>query len=128
MGSLTCMTHRGGIAADGKTGDGCGLLLQKPDSFLRAVTAEAGIQLPAQYAVGMLFMDLDDAVYAKQKLPQSKLSANRALVSWAGVQFPQITTVSARWLSTVCHALSRGLDVLEADVDALLDVGSPDLL
>ncbi|MEQ9566664.1 MAG: hypothetical protein RLN85_12810, partial [Pseudomonadales bacterium] len=32
--SLTCMTHRGGIAADGKTGDGCGLLLQKPDSFL----------------------------------------------------------------------------------------------
>ena len=34
--SLTCMTHRGGIAADGKTGDGCGLLLQKPDAFLRA--------------------------------------------------------------------------------------------
>ena len=33
--SLTCMTHRGGIAADGKTGDGCGLLIQKPDSFLR---------------------------------------------------------------------------------------------
>ena len=29
--SLTCMTHRGGIAADGKTGDGCGLLLQMPD-------------------------------------------------------------------------------------------------
>ena len=24
--SLTCMTHRGGIAADGRTGDGCGLL------------------------------------------------------------------------------------------------------
>ena len=51
--SLTCMTHRGGIAADGKTGDGCGLLIQKPDSFLRAVSAEAGIQLPEQYAVGM---------------------------------------------------------------------------
>ena len=33
--SLTCMTHRGGIAADGKTGDGCGLLIQKPDAFLR---------------------------------------------------------------------------------------------
>ncbi|MCY0967364.1 glutamate synthase large subunit [Parathalassolituus penaei] len=65
--SLTCMTHRGGIAADGKTGDGCGLLIQKPDSFLRAVSAEAGIQLPEQYAVGMLFMDLDDAVYASQK-------------------------------------------------------------
>ena len=31
--SLTCMTHRGGIAADGVTGDGCGLLMQLPDSF-----------------------------------------------------------------------------------------------
>ena len=31
--SLTCMTHRGGIAADGKTGDGCGLLMQMPDQF-----------------------------------------------------------------------------------------------
>lgn len=31
--SLTCMTHRGGIAADGKTGDGCGLLIQSPMPF-----------------------------------------------------------------------------------------------
>ena len=30
---LDRMQHRGGISADGKTGDGCGLLLQKPDSF-----------------------------------------------------------------------------------------------
>ena len=37
MQALTCMTHRGGINADGKTGDGCGLLMQKPDQFLRAV-------------------------------------------------------------------------------------------
>ena len=29
------MTHRGGIAADGKTGDGCGLLLQMPADFMR---------------------------------------------------------------------------------------------
>jgi glutamate synthase (NADPH/NADH) large chain len=31
--SLSCMTHRGGIAADGKTGDGCGLLLAMPKAF-----------------------------------------------------------------------------------------------
>ncbi len=30
--ALTCMTHRGGINADGKTGDGCGLLIQNPTS------------------------------------------------------------------------------------------------
>ena len=38
--SLARMAHRGGIAADGKTGDGCGLLMKKPDSFLRAVIKE----------------------------------------------------------------------------------------
>ncbi len=31
--SLSCMTHRGGIAADGKTGDGCGLLWQCQSNF-----------------------------------------------------------------------------------------------
>ncbi len=78
--SLTCMTHRGGIAADGKTGDGCGLLIQKPDSFLRAVAQEQGIELPEQYAVGMLFMDLDDAVYEEQK------AAVEAAVSGQGLK------------------------------------------
>ncbi|GAA6135495.1 glutamate synthase large subunit [Oceaniserpentilla sp. 4NH20-0058] len=66
--SLTCMTHRGGIAADGKTGDGCGLLIQKPDGFLRQVAkADLGIELPQQYAVGMVFLDLDESIAAKQR-------------------------------------------------------------
>jgi len=34
--SLTCMTRRGGIAADGRTDNGCGLLLQMRDAFMRA--------------------------------------------------------------------------------------------
>ncbi|WOX07146.1 glutamate synthase large subunit [Microbulbifer pacificus] len=60
--SLTCMTHRGGIAADGKTGDGCGLLLQKPDAFLRAVAKEAfGGELSDSYAVGSIMLPLDEA-------------------------------------------------------------------
>jgi glutamate synthase (NADPH/NADH) large chain len=66
--SLTCMTHRGGIAADGKTGDGCGLLIQKPDSFLRIVAkADSDIDLPEQYAVGMVFLDLDMAIANQQR-------------------------------------------------------------
>ena len=35
IGSLNRLTHRGAVAADGKTGDGCGLLLKKPTQFLR---------------------------------------------------------------------------------------------
>ena len=40
--ALARMQHRGAILADGKTGDGCGLLLQKPDRFFRIVAQERG--------------------------------------------------------------------------------------
>ncbi len=59
MSALARMQHRGGISADGKTGDGCGLLLQKPDSFFRAVAEEKGWHLGRNYAVGMLFLNPD---------------------------------------------------------------------
>ncbi len=58
--ALTCMTHRGGIAADGKTGDGCGLLIKKPESFLRQVASELFEQpLADRFAVGMVFLSQD---------------------------------------------------------------------
>ncbi len=60
--ALTCMTHRGGIAADGKTGDGCGLLIQKPDEFLRAkVSEELGETLSDSYGVGAVMLNQDEA-------------------------------------------------------------------
>lgn len=60
--ALTCMTHRGGIAADGKTGDGCGLLLKKPDSFLRTIAKEQfDAELSEHFGVGMVFLSQDQA-------------------------------------------------------------------
>ena len=57
---LERMTHRGAIAADGKTGDGCGLLMKKPEKFLRRVAAEAGIALTAApFAAGNIFLSND---------------------------------------------------------------------
>src|SRR6185437_4619068 len=43
MTSLNRLTHRGAIAGDGKTGDGCGLLLKRPEAFLRAAAARESI-------------------------------------------------------------------------------------
>ena len=53
--SLSRMMHRGAIAADGKTGDGSGLLLSLPKSFFEKKAAEEGIFLPDTYAVAMVF-------------------------------------------------------------------------
>ena len=57
---LARMQHRGAILSDGKTGDGCGLLLQKPDRFFRLVAQEAGWRLATNYAVGMLFLSQEE--------------------------------------------------------------------
>ncbi len=56
IASLNRLTHRGAVAADGKTGDGCGLLLKKPEKFLRAIAAEAGFELGLRFASGIAFL------------------------------------------------------------------------
>src|ERR1039457_161454 len=53
MTSLNRLTHRGAVASDGKTGDGCGLLLKKPEEFLRALAQEAAIGLGQMFASGL---------------------------------------------------------------------------
>ena len=86
--SLTCMTHRGGINADGKTGDGCGLLMQKPDAFLRAKALEHfGADLPVQYAVGMIFLDPDTskADHARARLSEEIVAQGLTLIGWREV-------------------------------------------
>ncbi len=66
--SLSCMTHRGAIAADGKTGDGCGLLLAMPQAFFRAVAqAEFGVALNSLFAAGLIFLNVDPALAANAK-------------------------------------------------------------
>ena len=62
ISSLAQLTHRGAVAADGKSGDGCGLLFRKPDGFLREVAAESGIALKKVYAAGLVFVGADPAV------------------------------------------------------------------
>jgi glutamate synthase (NADPH/NADH) large chain len=86
--ALTCMTHRGGINADGKTGDGCGLLIQKPDQFLRAVAREQfACELPEQYAVGMVFFNQDPAraEAARANMDKELLAEGLQLIGWRKV-------------------------------------------
>ena len=65
--SLNRLTHRGAIAADGKTGDGCGLLLKMPAGFLRAVAAEAGITLGREFAAGLVFLSREPAAATRAR-------------------------------------------------------------
>ncbi len=62
ISSLNRLTHRGAIAADGKTGDGCGLLIKQPTAFLRAAAAEANFSLDPLFAAGLIFLNRDPAL------------------------------------------------------------------
>lgn len=72
--SLERMMHRGAVAADGKTGDGSGLLLSMPDKFMRKVANEKGVDLPEKYAVAMIFAkELENIETFKEQCEENDL-------------------------------------------------------
>lgn len=86
--SLTCMTHRGGIAADGKTGDGCGLLFQMPKSFMKAVAKEQfSHELSDRFAIGQLFLSQNEdlARHARKVLEQAVSNQGLEPIGWREV-------------------------------------------
>ncbi len=54
--ALERLTHRGGVDADGASGDGAGLLTSLPQPFFRARAQEQGIELAEVFAVGLVFL------------------------------------------------------------------------
>ncbi|MGB9404452.1 MAG: glutamate synthase central domain-containing protein, partial [Candidatus Acidiferrales bacterium] len=54
--ALLRLSHRGGVDADGSSGDGAGLLIPIPSEFFRARARESGIDLPDEFGLGMVFL------------------------------------------------------------------------
>jgi glutamate synthase (ferredoxin) len=52
---LVKLEHRGGVSADGKTGDGAGLLIDIPHDYFKRV-CDFTLPNPREYAVGMVFL------------------------------------------------------------------------
>ena len=78
--SLTCMTHRGGIAADGKTGDGCGLLFQMPTSFFKDEAKRVlNQELPEGFAVAQVFLSQDAGLAAAERATLEQFIASQEL-------------------------------------------------
>ncbi len=99
LAALSRMTHRGGLAADGLSGDGCGLLLRRPEAFLRALAGEAGIALGQRFAAGLVFLPHDDAAAAKARETFS-LALREVKLAVAGWRVVPVDT-------SVCGELAR---------------------
>jgi glutamate synthase (NADPH/NADH) large chain len=85
--ALARMTHRGALAADGITGDGCGVLMQFPAEFFRQVADEAGIRLGRVFGVGMVFLNADAEIAARSRKILKKHIKNETLsiAGWRSV-------------------------------------------
>jgi len=87
ISALTRLTHRGAVAADGKTGDGCGLLLKFPFAFLRAVGEELGFDLGIKFATGSVFLHQDEqrAVAARKVIESALKELGLEVAGWREV-------------------------------------------
>ncbi|MDH3941603.1 MAG: glutamate synthase large subunit [Xanthomonadales bacterium] len=85
--SLARLTHRGAVAADGKSGDGCGIMLQFPEPFLRDVAEECGFKLSEHFASGLVFFSPDQKLIERgQKILTRRLRrAALDVVGWREV-------------------------------------------
>jgi glutamate synthase (ferredoxin) len=58
--ALQRLAHRGGVDADGASGDGAGLLLPVPEAFFRKRALEQQIELPAAFGIGVFFLPREE--------------------------------------------------------------------
>ena len=86
---LKNLLHRGACGCEENTGDGVGILIQKPDRFFRRVCAEIGIDLPAQdsYGAGLVFLPVDpgEAQHCRDALADIIREEGQRLLGWRAV-------------------------------------------
>ncbi|HEX2173385.1 MAG TPA: glutamate synthase large subunit [Dehalococcoidia bacterium] len=88
--SVVNVTHRGAVSADGKSGDGAGVLTQLPIKLLRREIDRLGGRLdrPDDLAVGMIFFPQADptgADVARQALEEEVAALGLHLIGWRPV-------------------------------------------
>jgi glutamate synthase (ferredoxin) len=83
--ALERLSHRGGVDADGSSGDGAGLLTSLPTGFFRARAAEDKILLDEYFGVGMLFAPGTRVTEARAGIEDSIGRSRLRLVGWRRV-------------------------------------------
>jgi glutamate synthase (NADPH/NADH) large chain/glutamate synthase (ferredoxin) len=83
--ALERLSHRGGVDADGASGDGAGLLTSLPTTFFRARAAENDIQLGEVFGVGMLFIPANRVADARVAMEDAIGRGKMRLAGWRRV-------------------------------------------
>jgi glutamate synthase domain-containing protein 2/glutamate synthase domain-containing protein 1/glutamate synthase domain-containing protein 3 len=83
--ALERLTHRGGVDADGASGDGAGLLTSIPDAFFRVRAQEQGIALPEVFGLGFAFFPAGSAAEARAAVEAAADVERLRVLGWRRV-------------------------------------------
>src|SRR5580658_3020918 len=83
--ALARLAHRGGVDADGRSGDGAGLLVALPKAFFRRVARADGIRLPEEFGVGMVFLQRGQENVALAAIRSAVERFNLSFLGWRSV-------------------------------------------
>src|ERR1700722_17156458 len=85
LAAMKPLAHRGGVDADGRSGDGAGLLVEIPKAFLRKAVRISGIQLTEEFGVGMVFLQPGQEIHAEDALRAAASKYNLSVLGWRAV-------------------------------------------
>ncbi|MDJ0781838.1 MAG: glutamate synthase large subunit [Desulfosarcinaceae bacterium] len=117
---LVNLTHRGACGCDETTGDGAGILLQKPDAFLRRAAAAAGLTIARgePYAAGLVFLpqERDRRNQIKSIVKAAAKATGLRLIGWRRVPVnPDATGDLARQVIPAIEMVYVGMHQMQVD-------------
>jgi glutamate synthase (ferredoxin) len=83
--ALERLTHRGGVDADGASGDGAGLLTSLPQKFFRARAQEERIELAEIFGAGVAFLQAPALGEARAAIEAAADAERLRVVGWRRV-------------------------------------------
>ena len=120
---LKNLDHRGAVGADPLMGDGAGILVQIPDTYLRETMALQGVTLPraGDYGVGMVFLPKESAsrLACQEEIERAVRAEGQVVLGWRDVPvdktMPMSPVVRAREPIIRQVFIGRGPDVMVTD-------------
>ncbi|HVL24853.1 MAG TPA: glutamate synthase large subunit [Thermomicrobiales bacterium] len=116
LAGLVNLTHRGGVGADARTGDGAGILLQIPHALLAETLGDI---TPGDYGVGMLFLPREDRLRERvvTHIEQAIAARGLEIIAWRDVPVrPEILgDTAAETRPEVAQVLLRRPESLTVD-------------
>jgi glutamate synthase (ferredoxin) len=85
LSALKRLAHRGGVDADGRSGDGAGVLVGIPKTFFHKAARACGIEMPDQFGIAMVFLQPGQECQVVDAIQEAAQDFDLSLLGWRTV-------------------------------------------